>query len=128
LVVAHPHFEIGFIIDEVSAGVREEVVETVFGIFGLGFGVDPRIGRDLDAIAVDFSYFPPVVDIILLDSYDSRFNIITDGTLRKGTAPCRGEEEYGQKLFHNQLAAKIQKLHKHHLFFMNFQNSPLSIA
>lgn len=107
-VIAYSHFEIGLIIDEVGAGVWEEVVETVSGVFGLGFGIDPRIGGDLDTIAVDFPYFPPVVDIILLDSYNSRFNVITDCALRKGKAPSRGEEEYGQKLFH---AAKIQKLH-----------------
>ena len=80
----------------VQEEVVEEVVETVSGVFGLGFGIDPRIGGDLDTIAVDFPYFPPVVDIILLDSYNSRFNVITDCALRKGKAPSRGEEEYGQ--------------------------------
>ena len=87
----------------------KEVVETVFGIFRLRFGVHPRIGRNLDTVSVDFPHFLPVADVILLNPDNSGLDVIPHIPLRQCHTPADHNSNNDKNFSHNKFAAKIQK-------------------
>ena len=109
VIVADTHLEVGFVVDEVGAGVGKQCVEGIAGAFGLRAGVHPREGGNLDSEAVEFAHFLPIVYVILLDFGDARLDVVAHVPLRGCGEAERQEQEDCQQFTHNQIFGKNTK-------------------